>query len=97
MRRRRLLPARRNGDATMMMSDLIPWGRNRSAPAPGHADEANPFLPIAALVLVLRRKSDGTAAAKLRAPNYAEDVIGKAVRKIPLPVAIGNELTTTAL
>lgn len=30
----------------MMMSDLIPWGRNRNAPAPRHADEANPFLAL---------------------------------------------------
>ena len=30
----------------MMMSDLIPWGRNRTAPAPRGNDETNPFLAL---------------------------------------------------
>jgi len=33
-------------EATMMMSDLIPWGRNRTAPAPRGNDETNPFLAL---------------------------------------------------
>jgi hypothetical protein len=31
-------------EATMMMSDLIPWGRNRTAAAPRGNEETNPFL-----------------------------------------------------
>jgi len=30
----------------MPMSDLIPWGRNRNAPAPRGNDEASPFLAL---------------------------------------------------
>ena len=30
----------------MMMSDLIPWVRNRTAPAPRGSDESNPFLAL---------------------------------------------------
>ena len=30
----------------MMMSDLIPWGRNRAAPAPRGNDETNPLLAL---------------------------------------------------
>jgi HSP20 family protein len=33
-------------EATMMMSDLIPWGRNRNAPASRGNDEADPFLAL---------------------------------------------------
>ena len=53
----------------MMMSDLIPWGRNRTAPAPRGNDEANPLL---ALQREMNRmfesffRSSGVAA-----PNFA--------------------------
>ncbi|SDE46915.1 Hsp20/alpha crystallin family protein [Belnapia rosea] len=30
----------------MMMSDLTPWGRNRTAPVPSGNDENNPFLAL---------------------------------------------------
>ena len=30
----------------MMMSDLIPWGRNRTAPAPHGNDETSPYLAL---------------------------------------------------
>ncbi len=30
----------------MTMSDLIPWGRNRTAPAPRGTDDTNPFLAL---------------------------------------------------
>ena len=30
----------------MMTSDLIPWGRNRTAPAPRGTDDTNPFLAL---------------------------------------------------
>ena len=54
----------------MMMSDLIPWGRNRTAPAPRGNDETNPFL---ALQREMNRVFDGFfrgsgAAAPTMAP-----------------------------
>jgi HSP20 family protein len=33
-------------EAAMMMSDLIPWGRNRTAPAPRGNDETSPYLAL---------------------------------------------------
>ena len=54
----------------MMMSDLIPWGRNRIAPAPRGTDDTNPFL---ALQREMNRVFDGFfrgsgAAASALAP-----------------------------
>ncbi len=54
----------------MMMSDLIPWGRSRTAPAPRGNDETNPFL---ALQREMNRVFDGFfrgsgAAASTLAP-----------------------------
>ena len=53
-----------------MMSDLIPWGRNRTAPAPRGNDDTNPFL---ALQREMNRVFDGFfrgsgAAASTLAP-----------------------------
>ena len=41
------LPPLEGMEATMMMSDLIPWGRNRTAPAPrGNDEETSPYLAL---------------------------------------------------
>jgi HSP20 family protein len=40
------LPPLEEMEATMMMSDLIPWGRNRTAPAPRENDETSPYLAL---------------------------------------------------
>ena len=52
----------------MPMSDLIPWGRSRTAPAPRRTEETSPFLALQREVLEALALLDRTDVRSTREP-----------------------------